>query len=245
MLALLSFFSLLTPQSLFRDYFLMPFFFYLKWRFSKAEIKSNPTAHWLSRDVYLIFVPVKSSSDSSTFHLQRYWTYIYFFFCHGLAGLLHLLILLLNNTDTDLKHPKKACFYFLSPLAHLVGRKNMHRFRQSWCTACSAEGCAQKEYMKANSRLRDFYFNLVTFSCEKENNLSFKRQTNSSSGTRVSFLPIGNGVSSHLPYVNSGTFIEQINYIDNLVHCFHIGKNAVFTELNATLSMDKWNGSIS
>lgn len=128
--------------------------------------------------------------------------HIYIFFCHGLAALLHLLIILLNYTDVDLKHPIKDCFYFLSPLAPHVGRKNMHRFRQSDALLAVQKVVHKRniwKQIKLNIRLQDFYFNLATFSYEREDNLSFKRQTNSSSGTRVPFLPIGNGVSSHLP----------------------------------------------
>lgn len=97
---------------------------------------------------YLKFVSIKSSSGSFIFSSVEILS---FFYLHGLTALLCLLILLLNYTDTDLKHPKRlSVSTFWGPLAQLEGREKMHRLRQSRFTACIAGRHVQKEYMKVN-----------------------------------------------------------------------------------------------
>lgn len=93
------------------------------------------------------FLQKKNSSGSWTFYLGD----PELFYLHGLTALLCLLILLLNYTDTDLKHPiRLSVSTFWGPLAQLESRENMYRFRQSRFTACIAEGHVRKEYMKVD-----------------------------------------------------------------------------------------------
>lgn len=73
-----------------------------------------------------------------------------------------------------------------SPDALLSMQKDVHK-RNIW------------KQIKLNIRLQDFWFYLVTLSYERKESLSFKRQTNPSSGMGVPFLQTGNDISSHLP----------------------------------------------